>query len=353
DKAVKASLGMVLDVIVAAVQLAGDEIKEGSVSFARLGWRLPMSVIKFSLRQVLKLQLYLGLEGVIREKFHERMLNTCTTLLGDVLNQENITSRVEKRLWINELKEDIRAWLRERLAIMAWDALLDILAAVHANMDRQKALPDNKNNPSSRLRLKRWLTTDSQFSQLWNEALSAALPAARDAIRGKAEMAQSASTQLHNEIFDIAFTAGSGAALAAVKNVVARTQPVPNNPKQAKMWKKIWSVWEDLWKIARESTRAMVVSIFEEAVEDITALVTDNVVESVRGNQGQEVQGWVKYQKESRTVLSAGDFQERISQFVRSAHPTAGRYAGCIEATMAKVWDNASAALQSDHQDIK
>ncbi|KAG8705707.1 hypothetical protein FRC11_008847 [Ceratobasidium sp. 423] len=350
---VKALLGMVIDVIAAARQVAGDEIRKGLVSHARLiGW-LPMSVMNFSLRQILKIQMYFGLEGTIRKRFHERILDVCTTLLQDVLNRENITSRVEKRFWINELKEDIRAGLRERLAVTAWDAFLDVLAAVNENIDGQKASADNEHNPNRRLSLKRYLASGSQFPQVWNEGLSAGLLAARDAIRGKAEKAGSASTQLHNEIFDIAFTAGSSAAKAAAKNVVDRTQPARNKPKQAKMWETVWSVWDDLWMAAHENARTTAVSIFEEAVEEIVALVTDQVVESVRGNQGQEVQAWVQYTKESRTVLSTGDFQERINQFVRSAHPAAGQYAENIQATMAKVWDTASAALQSDHQDIK
>ncbi|KAG8734650.1 hypothetical protein FRC11_003816, partial [Ceratobasidium sp. 423] len=295
DKIVKALIGMLLDVLAAARQVAGDEINKGLDPSERLVWQLPMSVMNFSLRRFLKLYMYFGLEDTIRKKFHERILDVCTTLLQDVLSQENITSRVEKRLWINELKEDIRAWLRERLTVTAWDALLDGLAALNENVDAPKASADNEDNPNRRLGPKRGTDNDLQWIQVWGEALGAALPAARDAVRGKAQTNQSASTQLHNEIFDIAFTAGSSAAQAAAKNVVDRTQPALNNPKRAKMWETVWSEWGNFWGTAHENTRATVVSIFEEAVEEIVALVTDQVVESVRGNQGQEVQALVQY----------------------------------------------------------
>ncbi|KAG8728307.1 hypothetical protein FRC11_011385 [Ceratobasidium sp. 423] len=353
DKIVKALLGMVLDVVAAARQVAGDKIKKGLGLSERLVWQLPMCIMNFFLRQILELYMYFGLEDTIKKRFHERILDVCTMLLQDVLSQENITSRVEKRLWINELKEDIRAWLRERLTVTAWDALLDGLAALNENIDGQKASVDNENNPNRRPSLKRRPNSDFAWILVWGAGIGAGLPAARDAVRGKAQTAQSASTQLHNEIFDIAFAAASNAAQAAAKVVVDRTQPALNDPKRAEMWETIWSEWGNLWKTAHENTRSTVVSIFEEGVEEIVALVTDQVVESVRGNQVQKVQAWVRYTEESRTVLSASDFQQRISQFVRSAHPTAVLYAENIEATMAKVWDAASVALQSDHQDIK
>ncbi|CAE6496535.1 unnamed protein product [Rhizoctonia solani] len=361
DKIVKALLEMLLDVLAAARQVAGNEIKKGLDPYELLIWQLPMSVMKFSLRQFLKANTYFGLEDIIRERFHERILDVCTMLLQDVLTQEDIADRVEKRLWINELKEDIRAWLRDRLAVTAWDAVLDGLAAMSENIGRQKPSADNENNSNGQLSPQRPLTNSSQWIQVWGESLGAAFPAARDAVRGKdhtaqpssIETAQSTSTQLHNQIFDIAFKAGSSSAKAAAKDVVARTQPALNDPKRAQIWETVWNEWDNFWEIAHENTRATVVSIFEKAVDEVVALVTDQVVESVRGNQGQEAQAWAQYTKESRTVLSASDFQERINQLVRSAHPTAGRYAEHIEATMAKVWDTSSQYHRIDHQDMK
>ncbi|CAE6442914.1 unnamed protein product [Rhizoctonia solani] len=295
-KIVTALLAIVVDVIAAARQKAGGRIKKGLYLGERLVWQLPMSAMCFAYRQVLKLQLYFGLEDVIRRKTHERMLSICTTLLHDVLNREDIDKRVEKRLWINELMEDIRTWLRDQMAVTFWDVVLDIIAAVHGNVDGQKALADIENNPSRISRLKASILGDSQWIQLWNEALSAALPAARDAVRarGQDSITQHASTQLHNEMFDIAFTAANGAALAAAKNVVSRTQPALNNPKRDQMWEIVWSVWDDMWETAHRKTRTIVVPIAEEAVEEIVALVTDRVQDRVRESQGAQV--WVQYQ---------------------------------------------------------
>jgi GR25 family glycosyltransferase involved in LPS biosynthesis len=217
-------------------------------------------------------------------------------LLDDVLAQEGTIEKVEKRLWIRELKNDIQDWFHTQMATMFWDAILEIIATVHGHVDGQQTLTNIENNDSRRSRIVVNLIGDAQWIQLWNEALSAALPAARDAVRGKGSTLTFRSpTQLHNELFDTAFSAGSSAALAAAQAVVERTQPAQNNAKRNQMWTTIWSVWDDMWRVANERTRSAVVPIVEEVIEEIVTLVTDEVIASIQGSQAQNVQLWVTY----------------------------------------------------------
>ncbi|KAF8715275.1 hypothetical protein RHS03_00065, partial [Rhizoctonia solani] len=347
NKIIKALLSIVLDVIAAARQTAGKRIQKGMYLCERVIWKLPTSAMCFLYKQALTLQLYFGLEDTIRSKTHERMVQICHKLLEDVLAQEGTAQKVEKRLWIHELKNDIRNWFHTQMASTFWDAILDIIATVHGKVDGQQTLANIEADPCRRSRIVVNLIGDAQWIQLWNEALSAALPAARDAVRERGSvLVTESSTQLHNELFDIAFTAGSHAALSAAQNVVERTRPAQNNPKRDQMWETIWSVWDRMWSIANDRTRATVVPIVEQAVEEIVTLVTHEVIANIRGGQGQPAQSWVKYKKEKKTPLTASSFQEHISHSVKSAYPTAGYRTDLIYSAMGRAWNDAVGVLQ-------
>ncbi|EUC60687.1 hypothetical protein RSOL_359880, partial [Rhizoctonia solani AG-3 Rhs1AP] len=270
-KTIHALLSIVLNVITSVRDETGSRIKAGMSPAGRLVWKLPLGFMHFILQQALKIQMYMGLEQHMQTKTKERVLELCQSLLKDAWDNRDLTDpHVERRLWIQGLIGDIKPALEVQVAYIIWDGILDIIASVHGKVNGQNEIDRIEHNLVRRSCIKSRLFGDIQWVQVWNEALSTALPVARDAAHGKAQEIRTSSsgqpgsttyTQLHAEVFDIAFGAACDAALNAAKRVATETQEQHKNPKRADMWETIWGLWDKIWALAQLRLRG---SVFRE-----------------------------------------------------------------------------------------
>jgi hypothetical protein len=252
-------------------------------------WGLPIGVVRFVLRRALKYQLNSGLRAQLKQKTQEQLVNSLKPMIQGLLGQQDSTRtiiEVDKRLWIDELKEDFRPLISQQLMKILWDVILDIIApsatAINAGTNNQTQGPAGR--VGLFVRIKSRLIGDFQFVKMWNDALNAALPAAREAAYGKANPSVFESTHdMHVDMFSTAFKAASEAALKAAKQVAEDTREEMNNPKRDAMWKRFWDVWES----SRTSAEETVVQVVQDAAEEIVKLVAKSVVEAVGNNSNQ------------------------------------------------------------------
>ncbi|KAG8712792.1 hypothetical protein FRC11_014192 [Ceratobasidium sp. 423] len=294
DKTVNVLLNLVLHTIAEFRARLGRSISGGLRKRGVIVWGLPMGVVRFVLRQALRYQLYFGLRDQLKQKTQEQLANSMKPMLQELLGQRDTAHtiiQVDKRLWIDELMEDFRPLVREQLLKILWDVIMNIISPETTATDPEAsgATPAPEDRPKLSIRIKRRLIGDFQFVKMWNDALKAGLPAAREAAYGKADPSQFKSTQeMHSEIFNIAFKAASVAALEAAQKAAADTKEKMNNPKRDAMWKKFWEVWDDVWDSSRRKGETMVIQVVEGAVEDIVQLVAQHLVEAVGNNQKQQ-----------------------------------------------------------------
>ncbi|KAG9087570.1 hypothetical protein FRC06_002476 [Ceratobasidium sp. 370] len=174
-----------------------------------------------------------------------------------------------------------------------------------------------------------------QFSQLWNEALHAALPAARAAGHSKYEPGTS-----HEQMFELAFNAGCAEALRAAKAVIERTSPVLNNPKRDMMWKEVWSVWDTVWAATRTNAESMVVNLIKSTMNEIVGWVSQDVVKEIGNREVQQVKASIYFKKKkSLKELSLDSFQQWIREFILSVPGQTPAHQANIEKAMAQAWD--------------
>ncbi|KAJ1308102.1 hypothetical protein OPQ81_002165 [Rhizoctonia solani] len=348
-KTVQALLSIVLNVITSVRDETGNSIKAGMSPAGRLVWKLPLGFMRFVLQQALRIQLYLGLEENMHKKMYEWVIELCQSLLEDAWDKRDLTDhQVGQRLWIRELIGDIKPALEAQLVRIIWDAILDIIASVHGKVDCQQEINRIEHTLGRRSRLKSRLFGDIQWVQVWNEALSTALPVARDAAHGKAQVMQTilsgqpgstSYSQLHAEVFDIAFQAACDSALNAARRVANETQAQHKNPKRADMWEKVWKLWDRIWASAHTKAKEIVVPIVEEGVEEVVNLVSEHVVRTVGNVEARKAHISVHHRKNEQAISSISELQTHIHHSIDSAFRAVPQNVPSIHEAMLRVWD--------------
>ncbi|KAG9089064.1 hypothetical protein FS749_001649 [Ceratobasidium sp. UAMH 11750] len=286
DKIVDALLKIVLDTITTFRRKTGRSLHPGLSKRELAVWGLPIPIVRILLRQCLKLRLHFGLrknlEGRVRSQLERR---TPDLLQQAYSNQEVIGMDVQNRLWLFNLSEVFHSPIEKEILKILWDGLLDALSEGYGDVRQEEFDQEISHLPLiHRLKYRFFDKNVMQFSQLWNEALHAALPAAREAGYG-----QYTPGKTHKEMFELAFKAGCAAALEAAKAVVQRTSPILDNPKRDRMWEKVWSVWDDVWAVTRSNAETMVVDLINNTMDEIVAGVSQDVVKEIGNRELQKI----------------------------------------------------------------
>ncbi|KAG9074994.1 hypothetical protein FRC06_010338, partial [Ceratobasidium sp. 370] len=308
DNVVQALLHMGLNAVAAFDNVTGKRLNQGLSKQELAVWGLPSPVLRGLLRQCLKIQLRFGLKKKIDEQVHSQLETRAFAVLGNVLGASDgvegegddgaqdvahnrVADVVQNRLWLNELVADLQQPIHEGILQVLWDNILEAVAQGYGDVK-----PDVVHQGFRRLsllqRLKYRLLGKNviQFSQIWSEALRAALPAARMAGHGRYRPGKT-----HEEMFDIAFGAGVAAALQAAQDVVRRTGPELADPKRDEMWEYVWTVWDGIWERARVATRDEVIGLVESTLADLVGSVAEDVVKELGDNEGQKVQATIQF----------------------------------------------------------
>ncbi|KAG8743094.1 hypothetical protein FRC10_000394 [Ceratobasidium sp. 414] len=308
DRIVQALLHMCLSAVAAFDSATGKRLNKGLSKQELAVWGLPAPVFRGLLRQCFKIQLRCGL----KKKLDEQVRSQLETRAGAVFRRlfeasgrtaeegedgarevahTRVADAVQNRLWLNELLADLQQPIHEEVLQILWDNILDAIAQCYRDV-KPDVVYQGFRRLSLMQRLKYHLLGKNviQFSQIWNEALRAALPAARMAGHG-----QYRPEMTHGDMFDLAVTAGTTAALQAAQDVVRRTGPELANPKRDEMWEIVWSVWDDVWEHSRATTQAMAVGLVESTLADLVGWVAEDVVKELGDNEGQKVQATIQF----------------------------------------------------------
>lgn len=350
DKFVRTLLTIVLDTVVAFRVETGRSLNKGLGKRELLVWGLPIRAVRFLLRLCFSVRLQMRLEEELNKRICERLTIHMAHLLEDVLNTKNMIEeklQMEQHLWVNELTDAVRPLVEGQLIHVLWDAILGALGTGYGDLNHANFLQALKNSPSFLWRCKFYLMGNKmiQFTRLWNEALHAALRAARNTGDGKVQLSKLFSKEaMHSEMFDTAFKAGRDEALKAAQRVVDETGPAIGNPKRDAMWEIVWSVWDKAWDIGLEQGRKTAIGLVGKAVDQIVLLVAQNVVAAVGDNQDQHLQAVISHQfqkipRAQEKLLSLHEFQLGIIQSVQSAYPNTNKeYLKDIQDAMTRIW---------------
>ncbi|KAG8700499.1 hypothetical protein FRC08_004662 [Ceratobasidium sp. 394] len=353
DRMVEILLHMSLSAVAAFDTVTGKRLNKGLSKQELAVWGLPAPVFRGLLRQCFKIQLRSGLRRKLYEQVHSqleaRMVSVFRTILeartaGNDGTREHIkvADVVENRLWLNQLLEDLRQPIQEAILEVLWDNILDGISQGYDDVPADE-VDQGFHRLSLLQRLKYRLLGKNviQFSQIWNEAIRAALPAARRAGYG-----QYRSGMSHGDMLDLTFRAGVAAALEACQNVVRRTGPELADPKRDEMWEYIWTVWDDIWERVLVDTRNKALSLIENTSEDLVGWVAEDVVKELGGNERQKVQATIRLKgrgnlrlQGERAGLSLEVFQQQIGKFIQSVPGQTPERRNIIEEAMSNAWD--------------
>ncbi|KAG9092889.1 hypothetical protein FRC06_011747 [Ceratobasidium sp. 370] len=354
DRMVEVLLHMGLSAVAAFDTVTGKKLNKGLSKQELAVWGLPAPVLRGLLRQCLKIQLQFGLKNKLEQQVYSqleaRMVAILRTILGARVAEENqdvarehtrVADVVENRLWLNQLLEDLRQPIEEGMLEVLWDNILEAISQGYGDVQ-----PDvvhqgfRRLSPLQRLKYRILGKNVIQFSQIWNEALRAALPAAREA--GSREYRQGMT---HGEMFDILFRAGVDAALEAAKKVVQETRS-DVDPKRNEMWEYVWTVWDEVWKRAHLATRDRVIALLETTVADLVGWVAEDVVKELGDNDRQKVQTTIRFKRKLKlglqdeaAELSLEAFQRHIEKFIQSVPGQTLERRAHIEEAMSNAWD--------------
>ncbi|KAG8692682.1 hypothetical protein FRC08_009603 [Ceratobasidium sp. 394] len=293
DRLVQALLHMGLSAVAAFDSATGKRLNQGLSKQELAVWGLPSPVLRGLLRQCLKIQLRCGLKKKVDEQVRSQLETRAAAVFHSLLEasgrateedqggarnaaHNTVADVVQNRLWLNELLADLQQPIHEGILQVLWDNILDAIAESYNDVNRDVVHQGFRKLPLLH-RLKYHLLGKNviQFSQIWSEALRAALPAARLAGHGQYRPEKS-----HGDMFDLAFRAGTAAALRAAQDVVRRTGPELADPKRDEMWEVVWSVWDEVWERSRAATQAMAVSLVESTLADLVGRVAEDVQRS-------------------------------------------------------------------------
>ncbi|KAG9090663.1 hypothetical protein FS749_000382 [Ceratobasidium sp. UAMH 11750] len=337
NKIVGALLKIVLDTITTFRTETGRSLYPGLSKRELAVWGLPIPVVRALLHQCLKLRLHFGLRQKLEDQVRSQLLGRTDEVLQQVLsNQDVIGTDIQNRLWLFDLNEVFNSPVKNKILDILWDSLLDALSEGYGDFTQEEFEQEIGQLPLlHRLKYRFFGKNVMQFSQLWNEALHAALPAARAAGHGQYTPGTS-----HERMFELAFSAGCAAALQAAKAVVQRTSPILNNPKRDRMWEKVWSVWDKVWDVTRSNAETMVVDLINSTMNEIVAWVSQDVVKEIGNREVQKITASINFKKKkSSRELSLGSFQQWIRDFILSVPAQTTAHQLNIETAMAQAWD--------------
>ncbi|KAG9074422.1 hypothetical protein FRC06_010706 [Ceratobasidium sp. 370] len=249
---------------------------------------------------------------------------------------------VEHRLWLNELLADLHQPILEAILRDLWDGILDAVTEGYGEV-QPDVVHQGFRGLSLLQRLKYRLLGKNvvQFTQIWSEALCAALPAARVAAHGQYGPGTS-----HADMFDLVFRAGAAEALQAAQDVVRRTGPELANPKRDEMWEFVWTIWNDVWERARAASQAMAVDVLESTLAEIVGWIAEDVVKELGDNERQKVQATIRFKKTRKrrlqgegAELSLEVFQLNIRKFIQSVPGQTLEHRARIEEAMSHAWE--------------
>ncbi|KAG8703530.1 hypothetical protein FRC08_002792 [Ceratobasidium sp. 394] len=354
DRIVEALLHMSFSAMAVFDTLTDKRLKKGLSKQELAVWGLPAPVLRGLLHQCFKIQLRFGLkkklDQQISSQMEARMVSTYQKILETRAAEDQsgtpthirVADIVENRLWLNRLSEDLRQPVLEGVLEAIWDNLLEAVSQGYDDVQ-----PDLIHQGFRRLslweRLKYRLLGKNviQFSQIWNEGLRAALPAA-----SRAGYGQYRPGMTHGDMFDIAFNAGVVAGLEAAKDVVRRTGPELADPKRDEMWEYVWTVWSDVWERVRIATRDTAISLIENTLADLVRWTAEDIVKELGDNEGQKVQATIRLKrkrklhlKDEGAELSLEVFQEHIGNFIQSVPGQTSEHRANIEEAMSNAWD--------------
>ncbi|KAG8741210.1 hypothetical protein FRC10_003169 [Ceratobasidium sp. 414] len=354
NRIVEALLHMGLSAVAAFDTVTGKRLNQGLSKQELAVWCLPAPVLRGLLRQCLKIQLRFGLKKKLDQQVYfqmeARMVSVFQTILEARAAEENqdsarehtrVADVVENRLWLNQLLEDLRRPIEEGILEVLWDNILEAVSQGYGDV-QPEVVHQGFRRLSPLQRLKYYLLGKNviQFSQIWNEALRAALPAARVAGYGRYR-----SGMTHGDMFDLAFKAGVAAAREAAQKVVERTRSEVDT-KRNDMWDYVWTVWDEVWERVRVTTRDKVIGLVEATLADLVGWVAEDVVKELGDNDRQKVQATIRFKRRLKlrlqdegAELSLEFFQLNIEKFIQSVPGQTLERRTHIEEAMSNAWD--------------
>ncbi|KAG9091525.1 hypothetical protein FS749_016472 [Ceratobasidium sp. UAMH 11750] len=349
DRIVEALLHIGLSAVTVFDEVTGKNLNKGlSKQELAVHRCLPAPVLHSVLRRCLEVQLRLGLkkklDRQVYKQLNDRMVSVFGTILGarqdDARGYNKVADAVEHRLWLNQLLEDLRQPIEEGILEVLWDNILEAVSQGYGDV-QPDVVHQGFRGISFFEHLKHRLLGKNviQFSQIWNEGLRAALPAAREAGHGKYRKGMT-----HGDMFDLAFKAGIAAALEAAKDVVERTRSEVDS-KRNEMWEYVWTIWDEILERVRVTTRDKVVGLVEQTLADLVGWVAEDVVRELGDNDRQKVQATIRFKRlklrlqDEGAELSTEVFQQHIGNFIQSVSGQTPERRAHIEEAMSNAWD--------------
>ncbi|KAG8791581.1 hypothetical protein FRC12_008753 [Ceratobasidium sp. 428] len=296
DKIVAALVKIVLDTITAFRTETGRRLHRGLSKRELAVWGLPVPVVRALLHQCLNLRLHFGLRQKLESRVRAQLeLRTPEVLQRVLSNQDAFRADVQDRLWLFDLSEVFTPPVEKKILEILWDSLLDALSEGYGDFNQEELDHEIDHLPLiHRLKYRFFGKNVMQFSQLWNEALHAALPAARAAGHGRY-----APGKPHEDMFGLVFSAGCNAALRAAKTVVNRTSVEVNDSKRDEMWETVWSIWDKVWAATRINAEKIVVDLIESTMKEIVGWVAQDVVKELGDSKLQRIEAKIQFKVSS------------------------------------------------------
>ncbi|KAF8671789.1 hypothetical protein RHS04_08125 [Rhizoctonia solani] len=285
DRILKALLQFVTETVSTFRAETGRKLDKGLGRRELLVWKLPIWAVNWVLGLALQFRFRFGLEETLKRKIKATINTHVRPVLEQVLEMQDTVAegQIRRRLWINDFSEDFQALVQGSVLKVLWSAVLDTLVEGYNGIDGEQLIEHFKSHPKLRYRLKYRLSGNNviQFTQIWNDALNAALLAARDRFRELDNMhvIPDIPEQMHEMVFDEVFNAGCSAARSAAEAVVAKTREQINSPTRDQMWQEVWDAWDRVWGLARPKCREVAIGVINEGLKEITEQATLVIME--------------------------------------------------------------------------
>ncbi|KAG9089619.1 hypothetical protein FS749_001196 [Ceratobasidium sp. UAMH 11750] len=251
-------------------------IMRGSNWIDRIIWSMPISLLRFVMRNLMALRLHPNLKPYIQTQLFSKLAPRLRSMLESKLHAHLIPANIHNSLWLSEVQRVVESAIRAELTNTLWDVLWDTVGGAGSDIDIFEIARD----VSQRRVAEGHGSNEAQFSALWNAALFAALPAVRQSAHGKVPN----GTTTRETIFDEAWHAARDAALAAAQAVIEDTKAQLNNRNRDLMWERVWAVWNRAWGAAQGRARESVLASGDNMANGLVSSVVEAIVLELGGS---------------------------------------------------------------------
>ena len=277
DETIKLFVDLVLDTALVFRRKVDPALRGGLLA---VGSKL----LRFLWRRYSAVRLQLGfrkqLAVAVERQIRERMARVYENIIANYTKSESLDSN----LWIEDAKAGLENEIRNEVAKILWDTLLEVISSSVGETVEQEL---EEQSEDYKLKFSVLGKRSAQFFAVLNIGLLTGMQAAKRAAQGH-------NGALTDEtIFNRAWDAARDAAITPAQILVAKTNAQVKDPTRVRMWKQIWEIWDDAWDESRVVVQPRSLEMVKNVADELVRTCGGAIIQEVKGSRDRLIEARV------------------------------------------------------------